>query len=178
MTAGEEHLRRLFNEHYDAVYAYCLRRLPEADARDAAAEVFAVAWRRSDAIPRQSERSWLYGVAHRRLQHHWRATARRRRLRNRLQSIPAEPGRGPEPQVVRRAEYDLVTRAAAALRPLDREVLRLALWEELSHAEIAAVVGATPQAVKQRLYRARRHLAREFEKLGGTVPRTPEGGRP
>ena len=176
MTAGEQRVRRLFDEHYDAVYAYCLRRLPEADARDAVAEVFAVAWRRSADIPEESERSWLYGVAHRRLQHHWRATARRRRLRNRLQSVPAEPSRSPEPQVVRRAEYDLVTRAAAALRPLDREVLRLALWEQLSHAEIATVVGASPQAVKQRVYRARQQLAREFTKLGGTVPGTSEGG--
>ena len=70
MTAGEQRLRRLFDEHYDAVYAYCLRRLPEADARDTAAEVFTVAWRKSADVPAGAERSWLYGVAHRRLQHH------------------------------------------------------------------------------------------------------------
>lgn len=66
-------------------------------------------------------------------------------------------------------------RAAIAELPEDlREVVLLFEYEEKSHAEIAAIVSATPKAVETRLYRARRRLraalARFLEK--------PEGGNP
>jgi DNA-directed RNA polymerase specialized sigma24 family protein len=57
-------LRRVFEEHYGAISRYCHRRLPHADANDAAAQVFAVAWRRIDSMPRdEMTLPWFYGVA-------------------------------------------------------------------------------------------------------------------
>jgi len=41
----------LFDRHYESVARYCLRRLGPAEGEDAAAEVFAIAWRRIDLIP-------------------------------------------------------------------------------------------------------------------------------
>jgi RNA polymerase sigma-70 factor (ECF subfamily) len=43
-----------------------------------------------------------------------------------------------------------------ALRPADREALQLVLWDELSHAEAASVIGCTPNAFELRYRRARR----------------------
>jgi RNA polymerase sigma-70 factor (ECF subfamily) len=43
----------------------------------------------------------------------------------------------------------------SALRPADREALRLVLWDELSHAEAAAVLGCSPNAFELRYRRAR-----------------------
>ena len=51
-----------------------------------------------------------------------------------------------------------VERAIADLPPLQREALLLFEYEELSLAEIAAVVGADSGAVKGRLFRAREKL--------------------
>jgi RNA polymerase sigma-70 factor (ECF subfamily) len=51
-----------------------------------------------------------------------------------------------------------VERAIADLPPLQREALVLFEYEELSLAEIAAVVGADSGAVKGRLFRAREKL--------------------
>jgi len=48
----------------------------------------------------------------------------------------------------------------AALPPLQREVIILREFEELSYEEIANVTGAETSAVKARLYRARQTLAR------------------
>ncbi|NNL98569.1 MAG: sigma-70 family RNA polymerase sigma factor, partial [Acidimicrobiia bacterium] len=46
------------------VLGYCLRRTSHAEAHDATAEVFAVAWRRVAELPGGSEvLPWLYGVA-------------------------------------------------------------------------------------------------------------------
>jgi RNA polymerase sigma-70 factor (ECF subfamily) len=51
-----------------------------------------------------------------------------------------------------------VLAAIAALRESDREVLLLSAWEQLSPAEIAAVLGISPLAARSRLHRARRRV--------------------
>ncbi len=48
--------------------------------------------------------------------------------------------------------------AVAALPPELREAIVLFEFEDMSHAEIAAIVGATPKAVETRIYRARERL--------------------
>ena len=71
----------------------------------------------------------------------------------------------PDLLIVGGESYRLVIKASSRLRPIDQEVLRLTLWEELSHADVATVLGIDPSAVKQRAYRARRNLATEYQKL-------------
>jgi RNA polymerase sigma-70 factor (ECF subfamily) len=53
--------------------------------------------------------------------------------------------------------------ALARLRPADREVLLLTAWEGLDAAQVAAVLGCTPQAVHTRLHRARARLRAELD---------------
>ena len=95
---------------------------------------------------------------------------RQRRLAARLVSIPAEPPAVPETVVVQQRDYELVLEAASRLRPKDREVLRLALWEELTYEQIAELLGTSIPTARQRLRRAKRALAREFTRIGGAVP--------
>ena len=161
--------RRIYDSHYRAILAYCLRRVGSADAQDAAAEVFTIAWRRLGDVPLdESQRGWLYGVAYRVLSHQWRAEGRRTRLTARLASSPPQPSKSIDEQLVMRQDYDLVRKAAARLNPIDREVLQLVVWEEMSHDQVAQMIGSSGPAVKQRFHRAKRRLAREFKKLGGT----------
>ena len=47
----------------------------------------------------------------------------------------------------------------ARLSEIDREILRLVGWEQLTVAEAAIVLGSTRTAAKVRLHRARRRLA-------------------
>ena len=50
-------------------------------------------------------------------------------------------------------------RDAVAALPVElREALVLFEYEQMSHAEIAVTVGATPKAVETRIYRAREKL--------------------
>jgi RNA polymerase sigma-70 factor (ECF subfamily) len=163
--------RRIYEAYYPQVLAYCARRVGRDDARDLAAEVFAVAWRRRNAVPLDDKSlPWLYGVAYRVVSHHWRSRGRRLRLQTRLAALPAARPEGPEAQLVQRQEYDLVLLAASRLRPLDQEVLRLAVWEELSHQQIADLLDSSLPAVRQRFHRAKRALLKEFERVGGTLP--------
>jgi RNA polymerase sigma-70 factor (ECF subfamily) len=178
---GREAFRSLYDRHYDAILAYFLRRAGQHSAQDLAAEVFLVAWRRLDDVPRGEETLlWLYGVAANVAAHHRRSAARRARLDTRLRSVPAATSRDePEPQVVRRTEYEHVLAAAARLRPADQEILRLAAWEELPHDQISRLLGVSVAAVDQRLHRAKKRLAREYRRHHPpTLLGTEEGGRP
>jgi RNA polymerase sigma-70 factor (ECF subfamily) len=55
-----------------------------------------------------------------------------------------------------------VERALSSMPPHYREVLLLSLVEEMTPAEIAIVCGVTPEALRQRLLRARATLAQEL----------------
>jgi RNA polymerase sigma-70 factor (ECF subfamily) len=179
---ASETFRSIYEECYPRVLAYCARRVGRDNAPDVAADVFAVAWRRFDAVPRGEESlPWLYGVAYRVVMHHHRSGDRSRRLTKKLASSPAPAVVGPETHLVQREEYELVLAAVARLRRIDQEVLLLSVWEELGNEEIAVALGSTVPAIRQRFHRAKRALRREFERMGGTLPPrsvAQEGGRP
>ncbi len=165
-TTSERRYQCLFDRHCREVYAYCRRRTDEATAADAAAETFTVAWRRIDDIPEgEAALGWLYAVARRVLANEYRRTRRSRRLLTRLRRNDPPPDPTPEVVVVHRERDRTLLAAICRLRPEDQEVLRLAWWEELPHAEIATLLGCSPQAVSQRIHRAARRVAREFERL-------------
>ena len=97
---SQEDFRTLYNRHYDAVLAYFVRRSGQATAQDLTAEVFLVAWRRIDEVPRGEETVlWLYGVAANVAAHQRRSVARRVRLETRLRSVwSSDQPDEPEPQ--------------------------------------------------------------------------------
>lgn len=157
---------RMYAANYDTVLRYCLRRTTHEDAMDAAAETFAVAWRRRDALPWDRPLPWLYGVACKVLGNQRRSAFRQRRVAARIggQGDPDYPG--PELVVVQAVEEGQLLEALAALRPHDREVIRLAAWEELNRDELAAALDCSANAVTKRLNRALDRLAEELGTAG------------
>jgi RNA polymerase sigma factor (sigma-70 family) len=148
---------RLFAAYSADIVAYCgWRARSPADAQDAVADVFLTAWRRLDDIPEgDAARVWLYATARRVLANQRRSSRRRAALEERLASQPAAVE--PEETVVREA----LTRLA----PRDREILLLAEWEGLTHAEIATVMGCQAVTARGRLHRARRRFRAVYEEL-------------
>ena len=176
----EPEFRALYRRHYRSVLAYILRRCrDDADAHDALAETFVVAWRRFERIPDGDHASllWLYGVARRVLANQRRGLRRRAQLSSRLEALP-RPIVEFEADMVSRAEADVVLAAMAELRPKDREILLLAAWEGLSHAEIGTVMGCSENASAIRLHRARQHLSEASEKDKVGLRTTPGYRRP
>lgn len=161
-TEEERAFEALFADHHRTVLAYCARRAPRWDAWDATAEVFLVAWRRIDEVPPGDQaRAWLFGVAYRVLSNQRRSSVRRMRLAERAASSGVAP-QWPDEVVVQSEEAEEVNQALKRLRPIDREILQLTLWEELSPVEIAEVLGVSRAAVDQRYSRAKRRLAQEL----------------
>jgi RNA polymerase sigma-70 factor (ECF subfamily) len=156
MRRREARFRSIFESHYQAVLAYALRRVVEADAHDAVAETFLVGWRRLDDMPPHAELPWLLGVARRTLANQRRSRVRASRLAERLSGASSRDAEADTP-------HGEIAEALQRLRPLDREVLLLTAWDGLTHREIADVFGCSENAVAIRLHRARSRLARELE---------------
>ena len=159
----EQRFRRLYGAHHLQVYGYCRRRADAESAKDATAETFLVAWRRLDDVPADDGLPWLLGVARKVLANQRRSARRFLQLKGKLAGVAADPGPVPEAMVVRESTIQSVLDAMGRLREPDREVLRLAAWEELSHREIGDVFGCSAHAVDQRLHRAKQRLARELQ---------------
>jgi len=167
VSRAEDIFKRLYDEHYDEVHAFCARRVGVDDADDAAAEVFAVAWRRIDEVQSETARGWVFGVARKVVMNQWRAKSRRSRLVERVGGTAVRRSDGADIVVVRRSQDEAVLAVIEQLRPADREIIKLAAWEELSGPEIAQVLGISTQAAQQRLHRAKRRLAKRLSDVPG-----------
>ena len=163
--SSDAKFRAIFDAHYPTVQRYCVRRLPVADANDAASEVFLVAWRRRDHAPAGDETlPWLLGVARNVVRNIQRSARRSDRLVARAGDEPRREDPGPEVQVVRRSEFEEVAAALDSLSEDDREVIRLRAWEELTAPQIATVLGVSLEAAKKRISRASARLTKAVER--------------
>ena len=162
MTA-EARFRRLYDEHHQLVLAYFLRRMDRDTAYECTEDVYLVAWQKINDVP-DGERAlpWLYGVSWRVLSNHRRKSQSRLGVIQRLRSEHPDSPPEPETVVLRRDEEREMLAALAQLRPNDREVLRLAIWEELPRAEIAEILGCSSNAVNVRLHRATQRLRKSL----------------
>ena len=154
----------IWHDHWHQVLAYCLRRVASADAEDACAETFLVVWRRIDEIPPAPKTlPCLYGIARKSLSNQTRAFYRRGRLHTKLTNLGMAPAADPMLVVVQSADDKVVTDAVRRLKPVDRELVMLDVWEGLSRAQIAEALGMTRAAVDQRIHRAYQRLSRTLE---------------
>lgn len=157
-VSAAERFEALYTGSYQEITGYVRRRVPPDAADDVVAQVFTVAWRRFGQVPGPpQDRLWLFGVARNCAAEHHRAATRRLRLRTRLSQEPAAVAHVPGPGG---PDHDPgpVLAALASLKPKDREALQLVLWDELSHAEAAAVLGCTVNAFELRYRRARNRV--------------------
>ena len=154
----------IWGEHRLQVLAYCLRRATSTDAEDACAETFLVVWRRIDEVPADPKTlPWLYGIARRVLSNQSRSFHRRSRLYAKLGSLGVTPAADPSLVVLRSAEDRAVVDAVRRLKPKDREIVMLDVWEELTREQIAELLGMNRATVDQRIHRSYQRLARALE---------------
>ena len=63
--------------------------------------------------------------------------------------------------------------ALSRLSSLEQEILRLSVWEELTHTESAHVLDLSVDAVKKRFSRARKKLAQELNRIEKSRSKSP-----
>jgi len=164
LPSNDVRFRALFDAYAPSIERYCLRRLRPAAAADATAETMLVAWRRIDQIPPGDDsKLWLYGVARNVVATARRSENRRLRLDSKIMSMGVAHAEGPETQVVRRTEDQELLEAMERMKPKDREILELRIWDELSRSEVATVLRISEAGVDKRYSRALQRLRRSLE---------------
>jgi RNA polymerase sigma-70 factor (ECF subfamily) len=145
---ARERFEALAADVVEPIRRFLARRTDPDTAEDVLAETLLVCWRRVDEVP-DLPLPWVYAVARNCLNNASRASRRQERVAARLAAEPTAP----EP-----ADDPALHEALAALRPEEAELIRLWAWEQLTPAEIATVLGITPNAASIRLHRARGKL--------------------
>jgi RNA polymerase sigma factor (sigma-70 family) len=153
----------LFDRHGEAVRTYCARRTGSLDAADDLVSiVFLEAWRRRDEVELVNDAAlpWLYGIARRTMQHRWRSGLRHRRALARLGPAAVTPDHADEVtgRLDDRRHLAELRQAVRQLRPDQRDVLLLCVWQGLDYAEAAVALGVPVGTVRSRLSRARARL--------------------
>jgi RNA polymerase sigma-70 factor, ECF subfamily len=163
----------LYERYRDPIFRFAYRLLGSVEAaEDVAHDCFLSLIKapgRFDAS-RASLRTYLYAAARNLAATRYNSFAREAAIEEMPDAFHTAERHSPVARVLENELSGEVERAVAGLPPLQREALVLFEYEELSLAEVAAVVGADANAVKARLFRAR-------EKLRARLGRYLEIGR-
>lgn len=161
-------LAALYHAHAAPVLAYLVALVADRGlAEDLLQETLLAAWRAAGGFRGDANvRTWLLAIARGKA----RDAARRRSLPLATDDSSlievVDPRDGPDEVVLARAGVKTLAELIAGLRPLLREVVVLALVEELAMADIARVLEVPVGTAKSRLSAARRELARLLTEAG------------
>jgi len=161
---NEREFETIFEEHKNAVYHFAWRMTnSQAVADDISQDVFLILLRGEVELDqsRGSIRALLLGIARRLVWRLWRQDRR-------WSSLDDDAYFAEALNVDSIDMQEAVSAAVAALPPLQREVLILATYQELSLREIAEALVVGVGTVKARLYRARENLKRLLASCNST----------
>ena len=153
----------LVNRYKDLVYTLCLRMLTaEADAADAAQEVFVKAFRSIGNFREQSKFStWLYRITYNRCISVIRKQVKVIDLVDEWTEQEESEGDVSGLDLLGREERKRYLKLALdALPETDAVVVTLFYYEELSLEEIAEVTGLTSGNIRAKLFRSRKKMYR------------------
>jgi RNA polymerase sigma-70 factor (ECF subfamily) len=164
----ERYQTKIFNLIYRIVGDY-------EDAADLTSEAFVQAFKGFDRFRGESQvYTWLYRIAINTCRNHFRRLGRRRRVPSQpfegltpdeLAEIQQTPDWAPSPEEALEAGElrREIMEGIAALPDDFRMVIVLRDLQGLSYQEMAEVLGCSLEAVKSRLFRARRTLSKRLE---------------
>ena len=167
-TAATEAFTAIYGEHRQAVHAYLLGRIAEAEsARDLLQETFLRVWRNLSEVREltpQRQRGWIFAVARNLTIDSYRSQATRAATDAALRrDAPRQGALADQPDA--RAELsEQLTQVEKAIRQLPeqlRTVLTMSSVGELNSAQIAEALGEPPGTIRYRLSVARKRLAEE-----------------
>ncbi|MBS0263552.1 MAG: sigma-70 family RNA polymerase sigma factor [Planctomycetes bacterium] len=175
----------LYDRYYPQVARYCLRRLFDRTvAEDVVSEMFLQVTRHIRQFPGTTEidfRRWLFRMAtnavnahlrqSRRRQELWDAAARSRHWERSGSSHPSSA----EHEVL---DWPIVYQAILEFDERDQSIVMLRFFADFQCDEIAAVIDATPGAVRTALSRALSRLREKFNPVpvpASSLPQTERG---
>jgi len=165
-TGDERAGNRLVRRHFASVSRFFRNKVPDQRA-DLMQRTFLASVESRDRVPDGVPfRVYLLGIARRVLAQHFRKLKRERGIDGGASQLFDLAG-SPSAAVADRQEQAVLLRALRELELDLQIVLELYYWEQLSTAEIGAVLEVPPGTVKSRLHRARQQLKTAIEAVAG-----------
>lgn len=164
-TADPDQFTAIVEQYQNPVYHLCVRMLGDpAEAEDAAQETFWKAYKNMQSYDSQRPfLTWLLSIA----AHHCIDHIRKRKIH--AVSIDVLPDDilpdhdpGPEGETILSEDQIRIRNLLHILSPEDRTAVILRYWYDFSDEEIGNVLHLTVGAVKSRLFRARKLMAKEW----------------
>ncbi len=171
----------LTERYYSQIYAYCVRRLPDRDAaEDAAQEVFAAFWEGPDFTDETVALVWLYRVAKSKIGDFYRVRQRRQAYESDLppEDLPDSAFLRPErddadPFLLLDPDgpdgssdpENMLRLVIGALSEKDRILFRQVWREKIPYSELAAQYGITEGALRTRISRLKKKITAEIRRL-------------
>ena len=158
LASYDELVRRYQERIYATLYHMTSN---HEDANDLAQEAFLKAWRAISSFRGESAFStWLYRIAVNACLNH---RALRRPVTQELEEGLADPNPGADAAVARDHEARRVREAVSRLPERQRATLILKVYHDLTHAEVAEILGSTVGTVKANLFHALANLKRQMQ---------------
>jgi RNA polymerase sigma-70 factor (ECF subfamily) len=173
LNGDAEAFRFIVLKYADRMLSFCRSRTAgEEDAADAAQEAFARAYKSLRTFRLGSSfAAWLFAIAANRMRTGWARRFSERMKADRAAAEEAVRGADdPEEDALHRIEGERVRSAVSSLPDDLRTAVELYYFAELSVSETAQSLGAGEEAIKSRLFRARKKLRETLEERNRRSP--------
>jgi RNA polymerase sigma-70 factor (ECF subfamily) len=153
-------VEEVYHDIYRLCYRYCGVR---EDAEDVTQEVFIKLGKGIGSFKGDSAfRTWLYRLAVNVIQDHFRKVKKTRKNIAFDESLELESGDESSEEVIYKKQ---VVKAVDALPPKLKQVVVLVYAEDMSHSEVAKILGCSEGTVSWRIHEAKKKLSGVKEKI-------------
>ncbi len=161
-VAGDERaLEKIYRRYSALVFTVALRSLGDVtEAEDVVQKVFVAAWtgRHTYKSERASVSAWLMGITRNKVADTHQARTKQRRIQTEVgANMPLAP------DTLDIAERLIIADEISKLDAVPQKVLRMAFYEDLTHAQIAERMQLPPGTVKSHIRRSLIKLRRRME---------------
>ncbi len=157
---SEAALTEFYRLYHSRIYSFIVRRLHNgADAADVLNEVMMEVWRHAAAFQGRSQvLTWVLGIAHHKTIDCLRRRSPHLELEDGVEDNLEDERDGAPEILAKQQDAALMRYCMEKLSDSHRAVVHLAFFQELSYAEVAAILVCPEGTVKTRMFHAKQKL--------------------
>jgi RNA polymerase sigma-70 factor, ECF subfamily len=157
---SEAALAEFYRLYQSRIYSFIIRRVRNAaDAADILNEVMMEVWRHADAFQGRSRvLTWVLGIAHHKTIDCLRRRSPHLELEDGIEEQMEDESDGAPEILAKQQDAMLLRFCVEKLSDSQRAVVHLAFFQELSYAEVAAILACPEGTVKTRMFHAKQKL--------------------